>query len=46
MNLNYFIASIENLTEIMSLIKSTVFSMEQVGIYQWDKIYPDEATIK
>ncbi len=46
MNINYFMATIENLTEIMSLIKSVVFSMEQMGIYQWDEIYPDEATIK
>ncbi len=46
MNINYFMATIENLTEIVSLIKSAVFSMEQMGIYQWDEIYPDEATIK
>lgn len=46
MTINFREATIENLTEIMSLIKSAVFIMEQVGIYQWDEIYPDEATIK
>ena len=46
MNIQYRKATIEDLYEIMELIKFAVFTMENSGIYQWDEIYPDKSTIK
>ena len=46
MNIEYKQAALENLYEIMELIKSAIINMNQAKIYQWDEIYPDEATIK
>ena len=46
MKIQYRKATLENLYEIMELIKSAIINMNQAKIYQWDEIYPDEATIK
>lgn len=46
MNIEYRKATIENLYEVMELIKSAVICMNEAEIYQWDEIYPDETTIK
>lgn len=46
MNIEYKQAALENLYEIMELIKSAIICMNEAEIYQWDAIYPDEATIK
>lgn len=46
MDIEYIKATLENLYEIMELIKSAVISMNQAQIYQWDEVYPDEATIR
>lgn len=46
MDIEYRKASIENLCEIMELIKSAVASMNEAKIYQWDDVYPNETTIK
>lgn len=46
MNIQYRKATSENLYEIMELIKSAIINMNEAEIYQWDAIYPDEATIK
>ena len=46
MNIQYRKATIEDLYEIIELIKFAVFTMENSGIYQWDKVYPDKSTIK
>ena len=46
MKIQYRKATLENLYEIMELIKSAIINMNQAEIYQWDAIYPDEATIK
>ena len=45
MNIQYRKATIEDLYEIMELIKFAVFTMENSGIYQWDEVYPDKSTI-
>lgn len=46
MNIEHKQAALENLYEIMELIKSAIICMNEAEIYQWDAIYPDEATIK
>lgn len=46
MNIQYRKATIEDLYEIMEMIKFAVFTMENSGIYQWDEVYPDKSTIK
>mgnify|MGYP003392596490 FL=1 len=46
MKIQYRKATLENLYEIMELIKSAIINMNQAEIYQWDEIYPDEAIIK
>lgn len=46
MDIGYRQADLENLYEIMELIKSAIICMNEAEIYQWDAIYPDEATIK
>lgn len=46
MDIGYRQAALENLYEIMELIKSAIICMNEAEIYQWDAIYPDEATIK
>lgn len=46
MKIQYRKATLENLYEIMELIKSAIINMNEAEIYQWDAIYPDEATIK
>lgn len=46
MNIEYRQATLDNLYEIMELIKSAIINMNQAEIYQWDEIYPDEVTIK
>lgn len=40
MNIQYRKATIEDLYEIMELIKFAVFTMENSGIYQWGEVYP------
>ncbi|MEA4815072.1 MAG: GNAT family N-acetyltransferase [Oscillospiraceae bacterium] len=35
-----------DLTEIVSLFKKAIHSMDDKGIYQWDDIYPDEKILK
>ena len=46
MNIQYRKAISENFDKIMELIKSAIINMNEAEIYQWDAIYPDEATIK
>lgn len=46
MNIWYRKATLDNLYEIMELIKSAIICMNEAEIYQWDEIYPDEAAIK
>lgn len=46
MNIQYRKATSENFDKIMELIKSAIINMNEAEIYQWDAIYPDEATIK
>lgn len=46
MKIQYRKATLENLYEIMALIKSAIINMNQAEIYQWDEIHPIEATIK
>ena len=36
---------IEDVREIMNIIKNSILQMESEGIYQWDDIYPNEETI-
>lgn len=38
-------AKIEDKTAIMDIIAAAIIHMDQKGIYQWDKIYPDSETI-
>ena len=38
-------ARLDNVSEIMDLIKSAVCNMEQFGIYQWDELYPTKEDI-
>lgn len=46
MDIQYRKATSENFDKIMELIKSAIINMNEAEIYQWDAIYPDEATIK
>jgi len=36
---------LENVSEVMSLIKEAIAEMESHNIYQWDEVYPDYNTI-
>ena len=43
--MNYSKATKEQIKEIFSVFSAAVNHMEQQGIHQWDKIYPDLQTI-
>lgn len=45
MKISYQKARLDNVSEIMDLIKSAVCNMEQFGIYQWDELYPTKEDI-
>lgn len=45
MKIVYQKACLDNVSEIMSLIKSAVYNMEQSGIFQWDELYPTKEDI-
>lgn len=46
MQLNYLPAGMEDYSYIIDLFKSAVLHMQELGIDQWDDIYPDEKVIE
>lgn len=46
MEIKYRIAELSDLAELLEMFSSAVESMEKNNIFQWDEIYPDEATLR
>lgn len=40
MNIEYRLGSLEDLGEIICLVKNCIIEMESNNIFQWDKLYP------
>ncbi|MBO5144912.1 MAG: GNAT family N-acetyltransferase [Lachnospiraceae bacterium] len=40
MNIEYRSACLEDLSEIMSMVKNCIITMERNNIFQWDELYP------
>ena len=46
MNLDYKLATFDELDNICSLVKEAIIEMEIHGIYQWDELYPTRDDFK
>lgn len=40
MNIEYRLARLEDLSEIMIMVKNCIITMERNNIFQWDELYP------